>query len=80
MTIMSPDALVKQQLTTLSSRLSASVALARTLGASASTGLLEAFEISGTAAGSHVPYKSLVELRAIYMPDVARSVSGHPPN
>src|SRR5580704_4092851 len=40
----------KQQLTTLSSRLSASVALARTLGASASTGLLEAFEISGTAA------------------------------
>jgi hypothetical protein len=30
--------------------------------------------------GSHVPYKSLVELRAIYMPDVARSVSGHPPN
>ncbi len=40
----------KQHLTTLSSRLSASVALARTLGASASTGLLEAFEISGTAA------------------------------
>ena len=30
--------------------------------------------------GSHVPYKSLVELRAIYMPDVARSVSGHPPS
>src|SRR5450755_1199554 len=30
--------------------------------------------------GSHVPYKSLVEIRAIYMPDVARSVSGHPPN
>src|SRR2546425_6955413 len=30
--------------------------------------------------GSHVPYKSLVELHAIYMPDVARSVSGHPPN
>src|SRR5229473_2934113 len=30
--------------------------------------------------GSHVPYKSLVKLRAIYMPDVARSVSGHPPN
>src|SRR6185295_4910207 len=30
--------------------------------------------------GSHVPYKSLVELRAVYMPDVARSVSGHPPN
>jgi DNA-binding CsgD family transcriptional regulator len=40
----------KQQLTTLSTRLSASVALARTLGAAASTGLLEAFEISGTAA------------------------------
>ena len=30
--------------------------------------------------GSHVPYKSLVEIRAVYMPDVARSVSGHPPN
>src|SRR5258708_1023754 len=30
--------------------------------------------------GSHVPYQSLVELRAIYMPDVARPVSGHPPN
>ena len=30
--------------------------------------------------GSHVPYKSLVELRAIYMPDAARSVSGHPPS
>ena len=27
--------------------------------------------------GSHVPYKSLVELRAIYMPDVARSASGY---
>src|SRR5450756_534022 len=26
--------------------------------------------------GSHVPYKSLVEIRAVYMPDVARSVSG----
>ena len=24
--------------------------------------------------------RSLVELRAVYMPDVARSVSGHPPN
>src|SRR6266404_7762683 len=29
--------------------------------------------------GSHVPYKSLVELRAAYMPDAARAVSGHPP-
>ena len=28
--------------------------------------------------GSHVPYKSLVELRAAYMPDVARAVSGIP--
>jgi hypothetical protein len=30
--------------------------------------------------GFHVPYKSLVEVRAVYMPDVARSVPGHPPN
>jgi hypothetical protein len=30
-------------------------------------------------AGSHVPYKSLVELRAAYTPDAARAVSGHPP-
>src|SRR5262245_5635403 len=30
--------------------------------------------------GSHVPYKSLVELRAAYTPDAARSVSGHPPS
>ena len=30
--------------------------------------------------GSHVPYKSLVELRAAYMPDAVRAVSGHPPN
>ena len=30
--------------------------------------------------GSHVPYKSLVELRAAYMPDAAWSVSGHPPS
>src|ERR1700730_1193885 len=30
--------------------------------------------------GSHVPYKSLVELRAAYMPDAARAVSGHPPS
>ena len=28
--------------------------------------------------GSHVPYESLVELRAAYMPDVARAVSGIP--
>ena len=30
--------------------------------------------------GSHVPYKSLVELRAADMPDAAWSVSGHPPS
>ena len=30
--------------------------------------------------GSHVPYKSLIELRAVYMPDAAWAVSGHPPN
>ena len=30
--------------------------------------------------GSHVPYRSLIELRAAYMPDAARSVSGHPPS
>jgi hypothetical protein len=30
--------------------------------------------------GSHVPYKSLIELRAAYTPDAARSVSGHPPS
>jgi hypothetical protein len=30
--------------------------------------------------GSHVPYDSLVELRAAYTPDAARSVSGHPPS
>ena len=30
--------------------------------------------------GSHVPYKSLVQLRAAYTPDAARAVSGHPPN
>jgi DNA-binding transcriptional LysR family regulator len=30
--------------------------------------------------GSHVPYASLVELRAAYMPDAARAVSGHPPS
>jgi DNA-binding CsgD family transcriptional regulator len=40
----------KQRLTALSTRLSASVALARTFGAAAATGLLEAFEMSGTAA------------------------------
>src|SRR3981189_1228768 len=28
--------------------------------------------------GPHVPYESLVELRAAYMPDVARAVSGIP--
>src|SRR4029077_1647733 len=30
--------------------------------------------------GSYVPYRSLVELRAAYTPDAARSVSGHPPS
>jgi hypothetical protein len=30
--------------------------------------------------GSHVPYKSQVELRAAYMPDAARAVSGLPPS
>ena len=30
--------------------------------------------------GSHVPHRSLVELRAAYTPDAARSVSGHPPS
>jgi len=32
------------------------------------------------ATGSHVPYKSLVELRAAYTPDAAWAVSGHPPS
>jgi hypothetical protein len=32
------------------------------------------------ATGSHVPYKSLVELRAAYMPDGAWAVSGRPPS
>jgi len=30
--------------------------------------------------GSHVPYRSPVELRAAYTPDAARAVSGHPPS
>ena len=30
--------------------------------------------------GSHVPYKSQIELRAVYMPDAARAVSVHPPS
>jgi hypothetical protein len=30
--------------------------------------------------GSHVPYKSPIELRAVYMPDAAWAVSGHPPS
>src|SRR6202043_2392956 len=30
--------------------------------------------------GSHVPYKSLIELRAAYTPDAAWGVSGHPPS
>jgi hypothetical protein len=28
--------------------------------------------------GSHVPYKSQIELRAAYTPDAARAASGHP--
>src|SRR6516162_10831922 len=30
--------------------------------------------------GSHVPYQSLIELRAAYMPDAAWAVSVHPPS
>src|SRR5215470_12691354 len=30
--------------------------------------------------GSHVPYKSQIQLRAVYMPDAAWAVSGHPPS
>jgi hypothetical protein len=30
--------------------------------------------------GSHVPYKSQIELRGVYMPDAAWAVSGHPPS
>src|ERR1700737_1283682 len=30
--------------------------------------------------GSHVPYKSQIELRAAYMPDAAWAVSVHPPS
>jgi hypothetical protein len=30
--------------------------------------------------GSHVPYESPVEIRAVYMPDAAWAVSGHPPS
>jgi hypothetical protein len=30
--------------------------------------------------GSHVPYKSLIQVRAAYMPDAVRAVSVHPPN
>jgi len=32
------------------------------------------------ATGSHVPYKSLVELGAAYMPDGAWAGPGHPPS
>ena len=40
--------------------------------------MMPAFEAAGIArsAGSHVPYESLVELRAAYMPDAVRAVSG----
>ncbi len=30
--------------------------------------------------GSHVPYRSQIELRAVYMPDAAWAVSVHPPS
>ena len=30
--------------------------------------------------GPHVPYMSQIELRAVYMPDAAWAVSGHPPS
>jgi hypothetical protein len=33
----------------------------------------------GRVVGFHVPYDSLIELRAAYKPDAARSVSEHPP-
>src|SRR6476661_8539939 len=39
-----------------------------------------AFSLGHRRSGSHVPYKSLVELRAVYMPDAARAVSGPPPS
>jgi hypothetical protein len=38
------------------------------------------FSLGIGTTGSHVPYKSLVELRAAYMPDDAWAVSGHPPS
>jgi hypothetical protein len=38
------------------------------------------FSLGIGATGSHVPYKSQVELRAAYMPDAARAVSGLPPS
>ena len=39
-----------------------------------------AFSLGIARQGSHVPYKSLIELRAAYMPDAAWAVSGHPPS
>jgi hypothetical protein len=38
------------------------------------------FSLGIASLGSHVPYKSPVELRAAYMPDAAWAVSGHPPS
>src|SRR5882672_6680190 len=38
------------------------------------------FSLGIGATGSHVPYKSQVELRAAYMPDAARAGSGLPPS
>jgi hypothetical protein len=38
------------------------------------------FSLGIEATGSHVPYKSLVESRAAYMPDAVRAGSRLPPN
>ena len=38
------------------------------------------FSLGIGATGSHVPYKSLVELRAAYMPDAARAGFRVPPS
>ncbi len=39
-----------------------------------------AFSLGITGTGTHVPYQSLIEARAAYTPDAARSVSGHRPS
>jgi hypothetical protein len=38
------------------------------------------FSLHIGATGSHVPYKSLLESRAAYMPDAARAGSRLPPS